>query len=1139
MYERKEVTMPNVKNYPSDDASRKFIVENTNTNYFVEASAGSGKTYSLVLRMVAMIEGDEARGIAPVPVDQICTITFTKAAAAEFFSRFQRALSLRSVDKQFDIDKHFGPKTPVTMARCREALANIDLCFLGTIDAFCNMIAHELPIELGIPSDAEIISSDDRKELIEKAYENILKDPNNTHHQKALIFEDLFYDSRKQFADAINYLGNLRNADIPYDHNLVNVDINTYFSQIEKDQFLKYVEGLCKNDIAYYPKDNGERNDKYKNQVTLKTLVRKIHKNDWSKDISTIDFALKQIDKMEGFAIDVLNSGLTSYNLFTTPEKLKSNSSIKYSQTARECFDNLRNKIDNYKFTILMDLAISMIHDMFDGFKDEGKLDFFDYLYYLTGALRKDAMGDRRIINHILKRHSRLLLDESQDTNPMQTELFFYLTGTNKNAKNWTESEPKEGSLFIVGDPKQSIYGFRNANVQAFNKVKDLFDKKDQVLILTKNFRSKEILKEWFNASMNDVLNHGVEALSHPDIPIDQQKKAQQAASFDFNGQRKELYQGVYKYTVKVSEDPEAVARFIIDMVNNPNKIILAKNKKTDKEERKMIDFGDIRVVPRKTDVKEYTKAFNDYHIPVIIEADIPFNKSQTLLATIDLACLLKAPGDKASLFKVLYGDLFKLDDLDIIQMKADGFGFDISVVTNEDKPITFTKSKHQEIVGLLNDLYEKTKGFSFSSLMLYLLNNQELNLFDKISTDFLEYTFYLIEKVKEREETGLIAGIEQFKEYVTAFINGDTDDNRTIRFKDDSNKVILANLHKVKGLQAPIVILCAPNKGGNRSLQHVNYDNDIPRADIAGIKGEFAPFAERHDIDPQEQKMWDEYEKAEKERVEYVGATRAESVLIVANKPAPAKPSKSEYPDYNPWEDLIRNIPDSQSITVPEASPATQEESSASLSDTIKFDEFNKNPILFISPSKKAGDIKQIKEDNNLDEIKEVDSEKETSSTIIGTMIHRLMECLVSSREHPYKDLNKVVEQIVNEYHAYEYRDVVLEVANKIISGGYPQKNSIIDQDILSTLLKADEVYCETPFSYRKGNEIISGIIDLIYKDKNGYHIIDYKTNKCDDVQKLETEEYKNQLKDYVDALQEMGEIADVHIYHIKYQRP
>ena len=1114
----------------TDEDSRRLIVEDTNSNYFVEASAGSGKTYSLVLRMVAMIEGNDAKGIPPVPVDQICTITFTKAAAAEFFSRFQQALSLRSVSKRSRIDKYLGPKTKETMERCRIALENIDLCFLGTIDAFCNMIAHELPTELGVPSDSVIISNDDEKKLLEEAYEAILKDDSHPCHKQALLVNELYYKPRDLFVKAASHVAKLRNCVIPYDKDLVNVDINAYFPQSDRFKFLKYVEGLCTNNVIYYDKRDGGKNDSYKNQITLRTLYPKINKNDWSNCLSDVSFTLKQIDEMEGFSVDALNNDLdTKYKLVKAPAQLKSNSKIVYSDEARKCFDDINKKLDNYRFAILFDLVVSIVHEVFDSFKDQGKLGFFDYLYYLCDALKKDFKGDRKIINHILKRHSRFLLDESQDTNPLQTELFFYLTGTNKNAADWTDNKPRDGSLFIVGDPKQSIYAFRNANVEAFNKVKEVFAKEDKVLILTQNFRSKEIVKEWFNESMNNVLNQGVEPLTHLPIPIDEGRKNSQTNKLDsIDGHKVDIYQGVFKYSISnIKEDPDAVAKFIVEMVSNPNKYIQVKNKITGDDEVQHITFGDIRVVPRSTNVKKYVEKFNEYHIPVVIEADIPFDKSQTLLIATDLACLLKTPSDKAALFKILYGDLFKLNDLDIIQMKVDGFKFDISLDL-----VTFSNKKHEKIIELLHDLWNETKGFSYSSTLLYVLNSQKLDIYSKIKTDFLEYTFYLIEKVKEKEEAGLITGVEQFKEYVNSFIGGDTDDNRTIRFKDGSNRVILANLHKVKGLQAPIVILCGPDKRGKRATQYVDFNKDEPVANISAINDENQnPIAERYNLTVGQQDDWDKHGKAEKERIEYVGATRAESVLIVADKAPSKRQSDSNYPNFNPWEDLVKNISNDNSIMVPDASPQDVDLVRVSLDDPLPFTKSRVTSTMYSSPSKKAGDFKIASENDNLDDIKEkVDG---GSSTQTGTLIHRLMECLVSSRGA--YDISSLIKQIINEYHADEYKAVLEEVANKMTSGGYPQKNSNVEQDILTMLLKAEEVYCETPFSYKKGNEVINGIIDLIYKDKDGYHIIDYKTNKCDDVLKLETEEYQNQLKDYTDVLQEMGIQADAHIYHIK----
>ena len=97
-----------------DKKSRELIVKDINKNYFVEASAGSGKTTSLVYRMVSLVESG-------VPVDKICTITFTKAAANEFFERCQSLLSIRSGDTPDRSDDQMGPRTNETKKLCQKA----------------------------------------------------------------------------------------------------------------------------------------------------------------------------------------------------------------------------------------------------------------------------------------------------------------------------------------------------------------------------------------------------------------------------------------------------------------------------------------------------------------------------------------------------------------------------------------------------------------------------------------------------------------------------------------------------------------------------------------------------------------------------------------------------------------------------------------------------------------------------------------------------------------------------------------------------------------------------------------------------------------------------------------------------------
>ena len=121
-----------------------------------------------------------------------------------------------------------------------------------------------------------------------------------------------------------------------------------------------------------------------------------------------------------------------------------------------------------------MSFLVESAEMIMDNFRKSGKLSFYDCLLYLRNMLRDDTINGGKLIRYIYERHSYFLIDEFQDTNPMQAEIFFYLTALNPVEK-WYLCEPRPGSLFVVGDPKQSIYRFRGADVQSYLKVKKLF----------------------------------------------------------------------------------------------------------------------------------------------------------------------------------------------------------------------------------------------------------------------------------------------------------------------------------------------------------------------------------------------------------------------------------------------------------------------------------------------------------------------------------------------------------------------------------------------------------------------------------------------------------------------------------------
>ena len=142
-----------------------------------------------------------------VEVSKITAITFTKAAAVEFYNRFEKMLSEALNSNIPDNEKKLVEK----------ALLDIDLCFMGTIDAFCNMILSENPIEAGVPLNLSIVEEEEYKFLIKDEYNNILK--NLKDPEDIAILKDFLRfqpNAKDVFTECMISLLNKRNYDIDY-----------------------------------------------------------------------------------------------------------------------------------------------------------------------------------------------------------------------------------------------------------------------------------------------------------------------------------------------------------------------------------------------------------------------------------------------------------------------------------------------------------------------------------------------------------------------------------------------------------------------------------------------------------------------------------------------------------------------------------------------------------------------------------------------------------------------------------------------------------------------------------------------------------------------------------------------------------
>ena len=167
-------------------------------------------------------------------------------------------------------------------------------------------------------------------------------------------------------------------------------------------------------------------------------------------------------------------------------------------------FDKLKEEVilpslkrwNEYRHFFIMELIAPAVEYFERVRKRNSQMNFYDLLLQAATLLRENP----EVRKYFQERFTHILVDEFQDTDPVQAEVVLYLTGEDLKEKAWQKIRVKPGSLFIVGDPKQSIYRFRRADIDTYNEVKRVIKKSGGLIIpLTTNFRSVPGLCDWIN----------------------------------------------------------------------------------------------------------------------------------------------------------------------------------------------------------------------------------------------------------------------------------------------------------------------------------------------------------------------------------------------------------------------------------------------------------------------------------------------------------------------------------------------------------------------------------------------------------------------------------------------------------------
>lgn len=1162
----------------TDREARERIVspESLDRNLFLNAGAGSGKTESLVRRVLTLIKHGTA-------MDSIVAITFTKEAARMFYDRIGRELKKAATEAA---DRGAGEEAE----RLNEALRSIDQAFFGTIDSFCRKLLMEHPQEAGISSRFVPLE----REAEQQAFcMELFTAMQRTQTPKSLWEQ---YDELRGYGIGTGDFqqmimtgwsaSSFTMEPGPKPDDLV-IDPAEYAECEKEAQWLmNFLEECFLGETASctpFSKANEETFRKIKRTLRIEEKVAAYRVVAALNEF--VEGLPKTKQKKELSAMASSNARLKAG--LETLERLAQRAEVVLTAFGKEKY---------YKSILFIEAFCTYVQEQME---DRGLATFDSCLLAAVKMLRMDARQGGALTAYIQNRYRRFLVDEYQDTSSLQSELFFRLAAETPD-EDWKRIRLRPGVLFIVGDEKQAIYRFRGGDVDNYNAVRKRFEEDDacEVLQLSCNFRSSAPMTQWFNQVFSADRFLGT---SFPQIePSEKQKRF---------GEQSGTVDGVYRYPVIAKKrgnrnspsiegnENDQILTLIRDLLT---KEIFSYNHVAQSTTKRPITYSDIMIITaNKGSLRNYIQLLAKHGIPYSVAGNSRLAENPVLPMMERLLDAAIHPGDTFRTYGCLMQPPFSLTESEIYRWKNEGKG-----------------TAAGKAFAMLEDTAYRVRRETPSALFQHLLYQlKSWRWLDPVCGDSMDTLYYGLELVRAEEAAGKLRNGDELLRFIGEQLRGGGYEYE-MATEERSRGIKLLNLHKSKGLEAPVVILADAAMPAEYKV-NLCLDFQTRKAYVASItkRSEFGKKANEivsTDQFQTETGAEEEQLRREKIRLRYVAATRAENVLLIPqlheNIGDNGVPVAGDITDGR-WDDFITASP--QPIPL-YAFTGTKGTTAADTDDGDDGDTMVVKPFRgefsaersygTLNPSKvqcrtcvegeategETG-VKAAPPANDVDSFEPVKSMgadgaeevplvrtreewKSVPATVLGTAVHRLMQAMVDRRcQTADADRWQSVARAIalEEDVAAEDRTAVADclgaVASAMSSGGYAQTLDgaetaaypwiprTVPGDLLRELADAEEVYTELPFSLylpaqspllqelartlvidADADGYLNGIMDLIYCKAGVWYICDYKTNeKRAGLYK----HYEGQLLLYREiARQLLGlkELPQAYLYHI-----
>lgn len=840
---------------PIDQAARSRIEKSQTESLFIQAGAGSGKTTQIVRRIVVLVGSG-------VPISTIVAITFTEKAAADLRNRVRTKLA-----------EAIGIAGDST-ALFEQALDDLDGAPMGTIHSFARRLLAENPIEAGVPPGFEV-----RNELATQIDRTA-----QWQNQRQIIFAS---DELRPSFDLLVALGVKIGT-----FETMATQLDEYWDRVRprSPEALSWAEGLSRVSTCGH---------------TLVAILGQCKNPDTdhlAAAIYPVAAWLNRLDGMDGDDDVGLARLLSQMPVIGKRLGNKANWPDGPLEQARELALEFK-ALTTDAFLAICRPALDHVVDYFGEIAQRraearrlaGVLNFQDLLVFARDLM----VSTEQTWAVIAARYRYVIVDEFQDTDVLQAELVCRLTATEfASDVAWDQLSLRPGALVTVGDPKQSIYRFRGADIDTYFRHRDRQPPitADPVVELTTNFRSTAPLLDWVNKTFQAVIEPQA-SIQPAFVPLDANPAI--TVQRELTGPTVAVIgDGVKSGTSAETREEEArdIAQSILQATGRIPGVDrwTAQHRLTDSGfEARPVMASDICIlIPTRTSLPALESALRRADIEFVSEA------SSIVYSTMEVQALLMAAravvntADEAALVLALRSPLFGIGDDELFDWHADHGSwsvFDRSADSNPDSRVAAALIRLRSLVFQLPSL---TPSDVLEELARTGLFFEKAGASEAGMRAWWRRVRYVIDQAEAWYQTTK-GSLRDYLDWTAIQQEEKTRVREAISPETGDDAVRIMTIHMAKGLEYPVVIVGGAMSGpiANKPVvlwtEAGNYEVRLPCNTKDSFSIETAGYSHSFDVEKRAQ-------HAEFRRVLYVACTRAESHLVFSQHVYKTSPEHS-----------------------------------------------------------------------------------------------------------------------------------------------------------------------------------------------------------------------------------------------------